>query len=196
MASLEENLQELEHVKQAFKDNFDNYGVSTSGVEFRNMPNLLVQMEKILPSQVKEVTPTKERQVVNPDEGFKMTGTVVNPIPDEYIVPTGVKSITENGTYDVSDFATAQVDVAGESATLVTKEITENGTYNATDDNADGYSSVVVNVPSLKGNPIEVATDEEMTNALTEANLGKVYKFTGTSSTYETDAIYIVSEVE
>lgn len=30
--------------------------------------------------------------------------------------------------------------------TLITKEITENGTYNASDDNADGYVSVVVNV--------------------------------------------------
>lgn len=58
------------------------------------------------------------------------------------------------------------------------------------------YEFAEVNVPSLKGNPIEVATDEEMANALTQANVGKVYKFTGTSSTYETDAIYIVSEVE
>lgn len=48
---------------------------------------------------------------------------------------------------------------------------------------------------TLQGNPIEIATDEEMANALTQANVGKVYKFTGTSSTYETDAIYIVSEV-
>lgn len=34
------------------------------------------------------------------------------------------------------------------SATLITKTITTNGTYSATDDNADGYSSVTVNVPS------------------------------------------------
>ena len=31
---------------------------------------------------------------------------------------------------------------------LTTKTITENGTYNASDDNADGYSSVTVEVPS------------------------------------------------
>lgn len=94
MASLEENLQELEYVKQAFKDNFDNYGVSTSGVEFRNMPNLLVQMEKILPSQVKEITPTTERQVANPDKGFKLTGVVVNAVTsaiDENIQPENIK---------------------------------------------------------------------------------------------------------
>lgn len=36
----------------------------------------------------------------------------------------------------------------GGSATLITKSITANGTYNASDDSADGYSSVTVNVPS------------------------------------------------
>ena len=34
------------------------------------------------------------------------------------------------------------------SATLITKTITANGTYSASDDSADGYSSVTVNVPS------------------------------------------------
>lgn len=89
-----------------------------------------------------------------------------------------------------------EIEIVKEKPNLITKETAENGIYNATNDNADGYSSFVVNVPSLKGNPIEVATDEEMTNALSEDNIDKVYKFTGTSSTYETDAIYIVSEVE
>lgn len=50
-------------------------------------------------------------------------------------------------------------------------------------------------VPVIAGLPIEVTTDQEMTTALTQDNLGKVYKFTGTSDAYETDAIYIVSEV-
>jgi hypothetical protein len=51
-------------------------------------------------------------------------------------------------------------------------------------------------VPAVGGLPIDITTDADMANALTEANVGKVYKFTGTSDTYETDAIYIVSEVE
>lgn len=36
----------------------------------------------------------------------------------------------------------------GGPSTLITKTITENGTYSAEDDDADGYSSVTVNVPS------------------------------------------------
>lgn len=42
------------------------------------------------------------------------------------------------------------------SPTLIAKSITTNGTYNAVDDEADGYSSVSVNVPNtstLKGTP-------------------------------------------
>lgn len=35
---------------------------------------------------------------------------------------------------------------SGGGATLITKSITQNGTYNASSDNADGYSSVTVNV--------------------------------------------------
>lgn len=36
----------------------------------------------------------------------------------------------------------------GGSATLITKSITANGTYSASDDDADGYSEVTVNVPT------------------------------------------------
>ena len=36
----------------------------------------------------------------------------------------------------------------GETPVLVTKTVTENGTYAASADNADGYSSVTVALPS------------------------------------------------
>lgn len=42
-----------------------------------------------------------------------------------------------------------EVTIEGVEPTLIEKEITANGTYNATDDGADGYSSVVVDVPSI-----------------------------------------------
>lgn len=40
----------------------------------------------------------------------------------------------------------------GSTAVLVAKTITENGTYQATDDDADGYSSVTVDVPTSSPN--------------------------------------------
>lgn len=58
------------------------------------------------------------------------------------------RSVTANGTYDTTLNNEVVVNVPGSSPTLITKSITANGTYDAEDDNADGYSSVTVDVPS------------------------------------------------
>lgn len=57
-------------------------------------------------------------------------------------------SVTANGDYTppAGTDGFDSVHVAVPSATLTTKSITQNGTYNASSDNADGYSSVTVNV--------------------------------------------------
>lgn len=65
----------------------------------------------------------------------------------EGITPSGTKEISANGTYDVTQYAQAQVNVSAPTPTLVTKNITANGTYNASGDNADGYTAVTVAVP-------------------------------------------------
>lgn len=49
---------------------------------------------------------------------------------------------------DPADMATEIADIPS-GATLTTKNITANGTYNASDDNADGYSSVIVAVGDI-----------------------------------------------
>ena len=93
--------------------------------------------------QDKETTPTKETQVVVADKTYDgLSKVVVNPIPDEYIIPSGEIEFTKNGTYDVTDKASAKVNVPEKQ--LGTKTITTNGTYNARDDNLDGYSEVEV----------------------------------------------------
>ena len=93
--------------------------------------------------QEKEVNPTTEKQEIVADKEYSALSKVtVNPIPDEYIIPSGEIEITENGNYNVTDKVSARVSVPVK--TLTTKTITANGTYNATDDNADGYSQVTV----------------------------------------------------
>lgn len=44
--------------------------------------------------------------------------------------------------------------------------------------------------------PIEVATEDEMTALLSTAEVGSVYKYTGTTGTYENGALYVVEESE
>lgn len=60
--------------------------------------------------QEKEATPTEQTQIITPDTNFdgisKMT---INPIPNEYVVPTGTINIGGDGTYNVKNYESAVV---------------------------------------------------------------------------------------
>ena len=81
---------------------------------------------------------------------------------------------TKGGTSASLSFPDGFVDAidaisTGGGSTLITKSITANGTYNASNDNADGYSSVTVAVPSrvivgtFTGSDAEKGTAKEIT---------------------------------
>lgn len=91
--------------------------------------------------QTKTITPTSSVQTVNPDTGYDGFSQV--------IVNAGSGG--------------------GGSSTLTTKTITVNGTYNASSDNADGYSSVIVNVPtgSTINNQNKTVTPSESIQSIT-----------------------------
>lgn len=61
------------------------------------------------------------------------------------------KGSTSAGLSFPDGFVTAigNIPTGGGGSTLITKSISANGTYAASSDNADGYSSVTVNVPML-----------------------------------------------
>lgn len=93
-----------------------------------------------------EVTPTKAAQTLS-TEGLMMTKDVtVNPIPSEYIIPSGTKVITENGEHDVTQHSAASVNVPIPPGYIIpsgSQTLTENDTYDITE-----YAEVVVDVPT------------------------------------------------
>ena len=117
------------------------------------------------------------------------------PIPNGYLLPSGTLEIKENGTYPVADKAEVVVNVEGsKEAILITKNITGNGTYKASDEGADGYSSVTVAITEADDSPlpIEISKEAEMTALLSTAEVGSIYMYTGETGTYENGALYIV----
>jgi hypothetical protein len=75
--------------------------------------------------QEKTVTPTTSVQNIIPDSNYDgLSKVTVNPIPSNYIVPSGTKTITTNGTHDVKAYASATVNIAGEDVTSETNAYT------------------------------------------------------------------------
>lgn len=68
---------------------------------------------------------------------------------DPSLVPTDTITITRNGTFDVVNYATANVNVTGGGDPVVIQElnVNTNGTYNVPE-GVTGYNPVVVNVES------------------------------------------------
>ena len=98
-------------------------------------------------TQEKSITPTRSTQAVTPDSGKYLSKVIVNPIPDEYIIPSGGIIISENGrNINVAEYATVTVQVSSGVTPTGQLAITNNGTYDVTN-----YASVKVNVPTSSG---------------------------------------------
>lgn len=104
------------------------------------------------------------------------------PIPDGYIVPSGTLNITKNGTYDVTEKASAVVSIPEREIVLQNKTIESNGTYSA-DAGYDGLGQVTVNVQggtnteseevaALLGNTMTVLDNDIVTSLRTRACQG------------------------
>lgn len=98
--------------------------------------------------QDKTVTPTEQTQTIEADAGYDGIDTVtVNPIPPEYVVPTGSVDISANGTVPVAGKATANVNVPQGVFPAGTKLITQN----VTGEDVTNYERVDVAVPGPTG---------------------------------------------
>ena len=105
-------------------------------------------------TQEKTATPSILVQEITPDSGKYLSKVTINPIPSDYLIPSGNKEITENGSnIDVSSFSTVSVNVPTGITPTGTLDITENGTHDVTN-----YASVNVNVASSGSTPSETVT--------------------------------------
>lgn len=110
--------------------------------------------------EYREVTPSKDStEIVTPDLGYiGLKQVAVKPIPSEYIIPAGTKPITENGTHNVLNYASAIVDV---KPALQSKEVTPSASEQTVtaDTSYQGLSSVTVSaIPSNYIIPLNTKT--------------------------------------
>ena len=106
--------------------------------------------EDISPYTTVIINPSKEKQIITPSKPFIAFGEViVNPISDEYIIPEGELTVTENCTYNVTDKANVIVNTPIPSGTL---EITENGEYDVSK-----YSRVIVRTSPVYKEPSRIS---------------------------------------
>ena len=127
----------IENVTNAY-NTVDAKGGAITGA--KNLENLSDSIDSIVTGTV---VGYHVRSVIN-DDGETQTLKI-----SAGKLPEGELSITENGRYDVADYAEAVVDVPSEEPVLIDKTITENGEYSASADGADGYSNVSVSVAGL-----------------------------------------------
>lgn len=101
--------------------------------------------------QEKTVSPSQGTQTIRPDSDYYgLSKVTVNPIPDIYVLPVGIKYVKENGTWDVKNYASVNVDVPSTTPKLQEKTAIANGEITA-DNGYDGLSKVVVDIPVYDG---------------------------------------------
>ena len=106
-------------------------------------------------------------------DGNKVTGTIQNKSATTY-TPTTTDQIIDSGVY-----LTGTQTIKGDSNLIA-------------DNIKSGTSIFGVTGSYVDSPPIEISTDAGMEAVLTSSNVGKVYKFTGTSDTYTNGDLYIV----
>lgn len=138
-------------------------------------------------TETKNVEPTTSSQSITPESGKFLTEVTVEAIQIENksVQPT---TSTQNITPTEGKYLT-QVTVGG--IAIEEKTVTENGYVTPT--SGKYLSKVTVNVPT-SGEAITLSTEAEMNAALTNAtasDVGKVYKYTGTTTaTYTSGSLY------
>lgn len=113
----------------------------------------------------------------------------------EGYVAAGTKSATKQLTTQEAKTVTPSTanQTAVASRRYTTGAVTVKGDANLIADNIKSGTSIFgVTGSYVDSTPIEISTEAGMEAVLTSSNVGKVYKFTGTSGTYTNGDLYVV----
>lgn len=136
-----------------------------------------------VPTETKTVTAGTSTTTVTPTSGKFLTSVTVNPTPSEErlaIPKANAQVVTPNSGKLLSSVTVDAVPTEEKTATTNGEVTPSSGKF---------LSKVTVNVPSIT----DVATAAGMDAVLTEANVGKTYRFTGTTDeTYTNGDLYEV----
>lgn len=169
--------------------------------------------------QEKTITPSTLTQTITPDADYDglsqvtveaiLTVTQATPsitvdsaglimavaTQSEGYVTAGTKAATQQLTKQLGKTVTPGTSdvVAVESGKYTTGTVYVKGDSNLTATNIKSGTNIFgVTGSYVDSTPIEISTDAGMEAVLTSSNVGKVYKFTGTSGTYINGDLYVV----
>ena len=173
-----------QHVTNAYTAIQGKGGTIPTNKNIENLNAAITSIATQKPEQAKTATPTKTTQEIVPDSGKALSKVTVNPIPSEYIIPSGIQNITSNGTHDVTTKATVNVNVefATQEKTVTPTKAVQTVTP---DSGKNGLSKVTVNAI-----PSEYILTTDATAAASDILSGKTAyvkgaKITGTIADYD-----------